>query len=213
MTFLSLFWKFRKGYTKPDQESRRLSSNGIGNNLRANGDAGIGLRINTTTDSITVAREELKRLTLERDIVTMGLKSVYEAETKGAISKRTKDQMTEKLKADLKGLDQEISGRRRLTEAFDLRIEREQLTGRLKEIDERLKQCELVGPPIGIPDCSTPGSVLGDKQTGSPTKENLAEKQIEDRARARPKVEDRIDAIRADVLQAMERLERMDAEG
>jgi len=39
-------------------------------------------RIDVSTNAIQTTREEIKRLSLERDIVSMGLRSVYEAESK-----------------------------------------------------------------------------------------------------------------------------------
>ncbi len=213
LAFLSLLLKFKRGNAKPDPEGEDLSSSYIGKKLPVKQNVDIVPHTDVSINAIQTAKEEIKRLTLERDIVSMGLRSVYEAEAKGAINRKTKDQMLEKLKADLKRLDEDISSRKKLTEAFDLKMEREQLTSRLREIDKRLVQFDSAGAQIQTPNHHDTNLVLEDKQAEAQEKEISVENHDEDRVKTRLRVDERIDAIRADVLQAIERLERMEAEG
>jgi len=79
--------------------------------------------------------------------------------------------MLEKLKADLKRLEDDITRKKKLTEAFDLKTEREQLTSRLREIDKRLELFDMAGTPIQTPTHNT-NLVLEDRHPEAQTREN-----------------------------------------
>lgn len=75
--------------------------------------------ISHTSEEISQAREELKRFTVERDIIAAGLKHIYEAEAKGTIDVATRDEMIRKYKTDLRRMDEELAARKRITQLQD----------------------------------------------------------------------------------------------
>ncbi|MFH0848491.1 MAG: hypothetical protein V1857_03205 [archaeon] len=175
------------------------------------------LIIETTThtaEEMRKAREELKRLTIERDIIVAGMKHIYEAETKGKIDAATKDEMIGKYKNDLGRLDEELAARKRITEAQDLKTEREQLIIRLKEIDQQLEPYNSIDPHVATQNLDTPLSPLTEADSLTVVEShNRFHKERERQIDVRQRAEERVEAIRAEVLQAMERLERIEAEG
>lgn len=168
---------------------------------------------------IEKAKEELRALNLQRQITTSAMTTVFEAEAQGKISRPDRDKLIEEYKAELKALDEQIAERKKITELSDLLSERQELVKsfeqKLAEIDERLRhlnaQSDLISsiPPLGNPTQDTakivnPTTALG----GSNGVEESKPKE-----KARSRAEERIDAIREEVLKALERLEQIESEG
>ncbi len=169
-------------------------------------------------DEIEKAREELKVLNLQRQVTTSAMTTIFEAEAQGKISGVSRDRLVEEFKAQLKALDEQIDERKKITELSDLLSERQELVKsfeqRLIEIDERLcqlnAQADLISsiPPVGNPsqepaEMMNPTTPLG----GSNCVEESKPKE-----KARSRAEERIDAIREEVLKALERLEQIESE-
>jgi len=170
-------------------------------------------------DEIEKAREELRVLTVRRQVTASAMTTIFEVEAQGKIGRVSRDRLVEEYKAQLTALDDQIAERRKITELSDLLSERQELVKsfeqRLIEIDERLRQlnarADLVSPipSLGNPPQEptkmiNPATPLG----GSNCVEESKPKE-----KARSRAEERIDAIREEVLKALERLEQIESEG
>lgn len=159
------------------------------------------------------AREELRVLTLEREILGGALTTIYESETKGILTEKERDQLLGKYKADLKRLEENIGQRQRIVDLYGLETAREDLLKSFREkLDEINAKIEGLRPgspssPPTAPEKSGNTAARKSTETAAPEKEKAA------REETKSKAEKRIEAIREEVLKAMERLEQIEAEG
>jgi len=164
------------------------------------------------------SREILKVLTLEREIIGTALTTIYESEAQGVITRDERDRLLDKYSSDLKELESRISEHQRIVDIYDLESARKELLRsfreKLSEIDKKLtdvrsgtvprappvsevKRDRVVAPsevpmPLEQPQVSTTGTEIRDAKT---------------------KTEKKIEAIKEEVLKAMERLEQIESEG
>jgi len=162
------------------------------------------------------SREVLKVLTLERDIIGTALTTIYESEIQGIITREERDRLLEKYSADLKELESRVSEYQRIVDMFDLLSARKELLRsfqeKLSEIDKKLADLRTGTPP-------SPSTTEPEKEQTSTPREMAISAQpvpttkasgLED---AKTKTEKKIEAIREEVLKAMERLEQIESEG
>jgi len=165
------------------------------------------------------SREILKVLTLEREIIGTALTTIYESEAQGIITRDERDRLLDKYSSDLKELESRISEHQRIVDIFDLESARKDLDAsyreRLSEIDKKLGDLRSGAPP------SSPAPVAVRKEhqtvaaseTVEPTPERSFKMPQTDLKDAKTKTEKKIEAIREEVLKAMERLEQIESEG
>ena len=171
----------------------------------------------TSLDAVNRARESLKVLKLERQILGSAVTTIYESHTSGVISEAERDGMLEKYKVDLKRLEKAIQENQQIVDLHDLEIERDEVVqgfkAKLAEIDAKLKDLKAGAPTVpGKPEqaersgdtVSNGGSQHSNHDQQSKKKEN--EQGITDS-------EKRIEQIREEILKAMDRLEQIEAEG
>ena len=164
------------------------------------------------------SREILKVLKLEREIIGTALTTIYESEVQEIITRDERDRLLDKYSSDLKELESRISEHQRIADTFDLESARKELLlsfrEKLSEIDKKLTDLRSgvtptpsPGPEIKSdqvitaqePSQAMPPSTLGAAGTG-----------LQD---AKMRTEKKIEAIREEVLKAMERLEQIESEG
>jgi len=170
-------------------------------------------------DEIEKAREELRVLNLRRQVTASAMTTIFEVEAQGKISRVSRDRLVEEYKAQLRALDEQIAERRKITELSDLLGERQELVKsfeqRLVEIDERLRQLNA------RPDSISPTSPLGNlpqeatkmMDPATPLGDINCVEESKPKEKAKSRAEERIDAIREEVLKALERLEQIESEG
>jgi len=171
----------------------------------------------TSLDAVNRARESLKVLKLERQILGSAVTTIYESHTSGVISEAERDGMLEKYKVDLKRLEKAIQENQQTVDLHDLEIERDEVVqgfkAKLAEIDAKLKDLKVGASTVpGKPEqaersgdtVSNGGSQHSNHDQQSKNKEN--EQGITDS-------EKRIEQIREEILKAMDRLEQIEAEG
>ena len=165
----------------------------------------------TSAQAVSEAREKLKVLKLERQILGSAVTTIYESHSKGVISEAERDRMLEKYKVDLKGLEKGIDENQQIVDLHDLEVEREELIksfqAKLAEIDVRLKGLKS-GAQSPKPDkAAARGS--GEKD---PVGQSQGSKGNSD-PQPLTDSEKRIDQIREEILRAMDRLEQIETEG
>jgi hypothetical protein len=170
----------------------------------------------TSTESVQKARETLKVLKLERQILGSAVTTIYEAHSKGEISEVERDRMLEKYKVDLKRLESGIADNQKIVDLYDLEVERNEIikgfNAKLEEIDAKLRGLKSNSPTPQIPrptdkPQNTPQPADSNKnQDGAGQPNNKVAQGISDS-------EKRIEQIREEILKAMDRLEQIETEG
>ena len=167
----------------------------------------------TPIEDVDKAREALKVLRLERQIIGSAVTTIYESHSKGVINQAERDQMLEKYKDDLKRLEKGLDENQRIVDLHDLEAEREEVVRnfntKLAEIDAKLRNLRA-GPPTSKTDKQSPREA-----NSNPTTQDSSSPAT-DSDPVQPVVSDsekRIEQIREEILKAMDRLEQIETEG
>ena len=167
------------------------------------------------------ARDHLRIANIERDIIGGALTKIYEAETRGQLSESERNQLVQRYKADLKRVDSEIGDYKKIVDLSELESAKEDLLksfqAKLLEIDQRINQIRpslqhnMISHPIT--ETSTTSAPPTDPDFTEAQKNQPSQKEKSAKEKPKNKAEERIDAIREEVLKAMERLEQIETEG
>lgn len=202
------FWKRKEPRTAPEPERIIPLPNLPPSTLGAH---------STSLEAVNSAREALKVLKLERQILGSALTTIYESQTKGVITEAERDRLLEKYKVDLKRLEKAIEENQQVVDLFDLEVEREEVTknykAKLEEIEARLKDLRS----------GTSSRHQNPIQLTREQLERASEKKMTEAGRVSQNPqgkeeeqvtdgEKRIEKIRAEILQAMDRLEQIETE-
>ena len=164
------------------------------------------------------SREILKVLKLEREIIGTALTTIYESEIQAIITRDERDRLLEKYSSDLKALESRISENQRVVDTFDLESARKELLlsfrEKLSEIDKKLADLRSGTTPTlsPTPEISSDHVVAPHEPVQTPPQPELKTTGtgLQD---AKTRTEKKIEAIREEVLKAMERLEQIESEG
>lgn len=179
----------------------------------------------TSVEAVNRARESLKVLKLEKQILGTALTTIYESHTKGLITQAERDRLLEKYKVDLTTLEKSIDENQRMVDLYDLESEREELIRNFKD-----KLAEIEGQ---VKTLKSGGSVnrsqeqrsAHEKEKKSPPREESKKAQSTQETASKEKkasdgdqqeisdAEKRVEQIREEILKAMDRLEQIEAEG
>ena len=176
------------------------------------------LKKTVTANHLGKARDRLRLASLERDIIGNALTTIYEAETKGQLSETERNQLTQRYKNDLKRVDGEIDTNKKVVDLHELESAKEDL---LKSFHEKLVEIDLrinqIKPSLSnLPSAediivkTTPATPKPDSE---PAPAQPAQNKEKPKEKPKNKAEERLEAIREEVLKAMERLEQIETEG
>jgi len=177
------------------------------------------LRKTVTSSDLGRARDRLRIASLERDIIGNALTTIYEAETKGQLSEPERNQLTQRYKNDLKRVDGEIDSNKRVVDLHELESAKEDL---LKSFHEKLMEIDLrinqIKPSISVLPAAEeiifkPAASASKAEPEPAIAVQPAPKQEKPKEKPKNKAEERLEAIREEVLKAMERLEQIETEG
>jgi hypothetical protein len=171
-----------------------------------------------TESDASRSREILKVLKLEREIIGTALTTIYESEVHGIITRDERDRLLDKYSSDLKTLESRISEHQRIVDTFDLESARNELLksfhAKILEIDKKLGDLRSgttatshLTPKIKNDEAVVPRESV---QVAPQSDLKPAVTGLQD---AKIKTEKKIEAIREEVLKAMERLEQIESEG
>ncbi len=176
------------------------------------------LRKTVTGSDLGKARDRLRIASLERDIIGSALTTIYEAEAKGQLSEPERNQLTQRYKNDLKRVDGEIDTNKRVVDLHELESAKEDLLKsfheKLMEIDLRINQIKppITSLPAGEQIIVKPGPVPDRPEPETSPAQPIQNKE-KPKEKPKNKAEERLEAIREEVLKAMERLEQIETEG
>ncbi len=176
------------------------------------------MRKSVSNTDATRARDRLRLVGLERDILGDALTKIYEAEAKGVISETEKNQLLQRYKTDLKRVDGELETHQKVVDLYELESAKEDLLKsfheKMLEIDAKISQ---IRPAVNT---SSSTEVRTDQTSSSPAKTepvSPAPTQTntnKERPKEKPKnkADEKLETIREEVLKAMERLEQIETE-
>jgi len=210
---LIAFWKRKETSTAP--ESKRIIP------LPSIPGMSVESSRSTSEEAVNRARDALKVLKLEMQILGTALTTIYESHSKGLINESERDRLIEKYKVDLTGLEKSIDENQRVVDLFDLESAREELVRnfrtRLDEIDSQVRTLKSGGSlnrPRNSGQDDRKGSGERSESRKNPTsQEQPPKKASESEQQQITDAEKRVEQIRAEILQAMDRLEQIESEG
>ncbi len=169
------------------------------------------------------AREDLKLLSVERDVVSAALTTIYEAEAKGVLTESERNRLLGRYKDDLKRLEEKIAEEQKIIDLYELEKAREDLlksfSAKMSEIDSKIN---ALRPVLGLtssqaeekkPEAATPSEAEAAEAPNASEAAATAKEKTQMKERPKSKAEQRLEEIREEVLRAMERLEQIEAEG
>jgi hypothetical protein len=176
----------------------------------------------TSQEAASQAGAALKVLKLELQILGTALTTIYQSHSNGLINQTERDRLLEKYKVDLASLEKAIKENQRTVDLFDLESERERLVktfrSRLAEIDAQVKTLNSGGSlnrpqKNGHDDEKKSGTETNESKKTQTGNEQSVKKSSESEQLQITDAEKRIEQIRAEILQAMDRLEQIESEG
>lgn len=173
------------------------------------------LKKTITPGDVSKARDRLRLVNLERDIIGDALTKIYEAETRGQINEAEKNQLLQRYKTDLKRVDGEIDTQKKTVDLYELESAKDDL---LKSFHEKMLEIDLkirqIRPSISITqEEKTIQTTPPPKIEATPQPSTGTVKERPAKERPKNKAEERLETIREEVLKAMERLEQIETEG
>ncbi len=172
-----------------------------------------------TSFDVDKARDHLRIASLERDIIGSALTTIYEAEAKGQLNETERNHLAQRYKGDLKRVDGEIDTYKKVVDLHELESAKEDLLKsfheKLMEIDARINQIKPALtqlPPMGEGPAQPTSTPPKPEDQPSPI-QTTTNKEKNPKEKPKNKAEERLEAIREEVLKAMERLEQIETEG
>ena len=150
-------------------------------------------------EDVHKAKEALRVLQLERQIIGSALTTIFESESKGMITSADRVRLVGKYRMDLQQLEEEIKHHQRVVNLNDLENSRQELVKsfnlRMAEIDGKIRSIEDGDIPEQLETQAMP-------PVDPPPRPDLV---INDAER-------RVEQIRDEILKAMDRLEQIESD-
>lgn len=166
--------------------------------------------VNSISDSeLERAQKELNTLSVERDIVSYALTTLFEAETQGKITDRERDRLISKYKEDMGQLEENIKEKELVVNLHKLEGMQTSLLEMFQErFDEVSSRIEEVRSELGVE--VEPGQEIVVEKTEK--KIEGEEDPLESDLTSKSTVEDKIREIQEEVVRELEKLKQMEAE-
>ena len=165
------------------------------------------------SSQVNQAKEDLRILSLEKEIVGFALTRLYEAEADGKITKEDQVKLLEKYGTEMKQLDKQITTKEMIVKLYELEGTQSELiqlfNNRLDEINHEIKS---IRGSLGLePMEETPPEEVK-PPTPTPAKEQSQKKPPRKRSPPKNEAEQKLEAIQDEVLKVLERLEQIETE-
>lgn len=162
---------------------------------------------------VNKAMNELRLFSFQREVISSALTTIYEAEVKGILKSSERDKLAESYRKELELLDGKIEQRRKVAEFLNLRKEKKELqiyySQKMTEIDKKIGELKSISGSFSLPNPALPQSSLEVIPDKKPSNSSAKPEKSENS----DKTEKRIEALREEVLQAIDRLEQIESEG
>jgi hypothetical protein len=156
------------------------------------------------------SRKELRTLDVEREILSFGIRRIYEAQAEGKIDEKERDRLAENYKQRMREIKESITEKESVVALHELESMQEDLiklfNDRFDEINNKIGGLRV---NLGIkskPEVPEPSPELPPSRPEKVTRKRKPSKPKKSEA------EERIDQIRAEVEKVLERLGQMETE-
>jgi hypothetical protein len=178
-------------------------------------------------EDVQKAEEDLRILSVEKEIVSYALTRLYEAQAEGKITENDKAKLLGKYKDEMNGLEKQMNDKQMVVRLHELESTQADLVKLFQEkfeeinrnIDNIRTSLQLSPQPSKQPEPSEEKKETSPKEEEKEaTEENkeAATEETKEKAPQRPrksKAEEKVEAIQQEVLKILERLEKQEAEG
>lgn len=171
-----------------------------------------------SNDEASKAREELKTLEIEKEITSYALTRLYEAEAEGKLTMNERDSLVDKYKKQMQLLDSQIRKDQLVVDLHDLEGSRSELVkmfyDKFDEIDKKIEgiRSKLGITPQKVISVTPPATPEEKREKGKETKPKKVVKKKKKIPPPKTEAEEKIVAIREEVLKVLERLEQIETE-
>jgi hypothetical protein len=194
--------------------------------------AGLPFKISKSVQTSTAsnAKDELRMLDLEREILSDAIRRLYEAQAEGKITEAEREKLAASYKARMMSIKESISKDETIVALHDLEGMQEdlmklfserfgELTSKVDELRTKIDVKPIREIPVKLP-TSTPGSQIetiedaGEEELEgvSEEKQKKKRKPPEEKPDAKTEAEKRIDTIRSEVEKVLDKLGQMEIE-
>jgi hypothetical protein len=198
----------------------------------------VSMLSSVTKDDVQRAEEDLRILSVEKEIVSYALTRLYEAQAEGKITENDKEKLLGKYKVEMTTLEKNINDKQMVVRLHELETTQADLIKLFQEkFDEINRNIETIRGSLGLtPQLQAKEPEVGKEAKPGGSAEKTDEKaednsrpepdtsQAEDAQEAREKpppktrtpkkleAEEKVEAIQQEVLKILERLEKQEAE-
>ncbi len=182
-------------------------------------------------DDVQKAEEDLRILSVEKEIVSYALTRLFEAQAEGKITEKDKDKLLGKYKVEMTGLEKQMNDKQMVVRLHELESTQADLIKLFQDKFEEInRNIDTIRSSLGISQQPSAKQL----ETSEPNKEeqpkemskDISEEEKEDsteetkekpspkpRAPQKSRAEEKVEAIQQEVLKILERLEKQDVEG
>ena len=165
------------------------------------------------SSQVNQAKEDLRILSLEKEIVGFALNRLYEAEADGKITKDDQVKLLEKYGTEMKQLDKQITSKEMIVKLYELEGTQSELiqlfNNRLEEINLEIK---TIRGSLELEPMEETSLEEAKPSTPTPVKEQSEKKPPRKRSPPKNEAEQKLEAIQDEVLKVLERLEQIETE-
>ncbi len=191
--------------------------------------AGSPFRISKSVQTTTAsnAKDELRMLDLEREILSDALRHLYEAQAEGKISEAEREKLAASYKARMTSIKESISKDETIVALHDLEGMQEdlmklfserfgELTSKVEELRTKIDVKPITEIPVKYP-AQTPASQMEkmeeeEEEEAGEEKQKKKRKPPEEKPDAKTEAEKRIESIRSEVEKVLDKLGQMEIE-
>jgi hypothetical protein len=173
------------------------------------------------SDEATRAKEELRILDLEREILSDAIRRLYEAHAEGKISEEERERLAQTYKSRMMTVKEAISKDESLVALHELEAMQEDLiklfSERFDELSTKIEELrtKVEAKPIKeitIPTAKAPPTMAPEEKPAAEEKAKKKRKVSSAKPSPRTEAERRIEEIRAEVEKVLDRLGQMEVE-
>jgi hypothetical protein len=233
----------KRNKTNPEptrKESEKNTSPNPAKNLESSSPptSTVSMLSSVTKDDVQKAEEDLRILSVEKEIVSYALTRLYEAQAEGKITEKDKEKLLGKYKVEMTTLEKNINDKQMVVRLHELETTQADLIKLFQEkFDEINRNIETIRGSLGLaPQLQAKESELG-KQTRPGGSAEKTDEKAEDKSQSEPdasqaeeaqeakekppprtrtprklEAEEKVEAIQQEVLKILERLEKQEAE-
>jgi hypothetical protein len=173
-------------------------------------------------EQVERARSEIRLLTLRRELLSMALKRLFEAEDLGEITREERIRLSKEYEDEMKRVGEEIKRSELILSLHELENIRQEVIkkfeatlnntqARIDAILKELKMGELKAEPPAQPEVEK--KRRRPKEEGKEeVKEGVKEEVEKPKAPKRSEIDEKLEQLRREVLKELEELERLDIE-